>query len=80
MAQPAGSTPEQSVPSNPPPRGLKLFATSVLAGIAGGLFGAIAAGLLGLSKMLAGGVAGTAMAILVALILIRERKRAAAAE
>jgi hypothetical protein len=30
--------------------------------------------------MLAGGVAGTAMAILVALILIRERKRAAVAE
>jgi hypothetical protein len=30
--------------------------------------------------VLAGGVAGTAMAILVALILIRERKRAAAAE
>jgi hypothetical protein len=40
----------------------------------------MAAGLLGLSQVLAGGVAGTAMAILVALIFIRERKRSAAAE
>jgi membrane associated rhomboid family serine protease len=54
---------------------IKLLGTCALAGVAGGLFAAIVAQALGLSVPFAGGVAGTVMAVLVALILARERRR-----
>jgi len=54
---------------------IKLLGTSALGGVAGGLFAAIVAQALGLSAPFAGGVSGTVMAVLVAFILARERRR-----
>ena len=65
------------MPSRCPPAGLKLDGTAILAGIAGSLVGAIAARLLSLSAVLAGGASGIAMALLVVLVFIVERRRAA---
>jgi hypothetical protein len=56
---------------------LELLGTSVLAGIAGGLFASIVADAAGVSVPLAAGVAGTLMAVLVTLIIIREWRHAA---
>lgn len=77
MEQPSDRTPKHSLAASPPLRGFKLFALSIFAGIAAAPFAYVAAGLLGLSPVIAGAVGGLAMAVLVALTLIRERKRAA---
>jgi hypothetical protein len=58
-------------------RRFKHVAFSIFAGIAAVPFAWVAAGVLGLSQVIAGAVGGMAMAILVALILIREGRRAA---
>ncbi len=50
---------------------IKLLGTSLLAGIARGLFAAIAAHALGLSMAIAGGVPGTLAAIVVAVVIVR---------
>jgi hypothetical protein len=59
-----------------PVRGLKIIALSVFAGIAAAPFAFVAAGLLGLSKVIASVAAGVAMAALVGLILSSEGRRA----
>ena len=77
MQQPADHRRANTTPSKPAVGVLRIIATSSLGGVAGGIFGAIAAQLLGLSRFLAGSASALAMALLVALILMREAKRTA---
>jgi hypothetical protein len=50
------------------------LATSALAGVAGGFWAALVARALGVSAAIAAGVAGTIMAVVVALLMARQRR------